>query len=115
MLYVEGCVHVLSCSVVSDSLQPHDPLSMEFSRQEYKNGLSFPTPGDLPDPGIKATSPASTALAGPFFTTEPPGKPKESSTVTKFLFAWHVSFADSNYTNLRNTQKLSHNFICDLS
>ena len=31
---------------------------MEFSRQEYWNGLPFPSPGDFPDPGIKPTSPA---------------------------------------------------------
>ena len=49
------------------------PLSIGFSRQEYWNGLSFPPPGDLPHPGIE---PASPALAGGFFTTEPPGKPK---------------------------------------
>ena len=47
------------------------PLSMGFSRQEYWSGLPFPS-GDLPDPGIKSTSPA---LGGMFFTTEPPGKP----------------------------------------
>ena len=35
------------------------PLSMEFSRQEYWSGLSFPSPGDLPNPGIKPRSPAS--------------------------------------------------------
>ena len=34
-----------------------DPLSMEFSRQEYWNGLPFPSPGDLPNSGIKPTSP----------------------------------------------------------
>ena len=34
------------------------PLSMEFSRQEYWSGLPFPSPGDLPDPGIEPTSPA---------------------------------------------------------
>ena len=45
------------------------PLSMEFSKQEYWSGLPFPTPGDLPDPGIKPTSFASPALAGRFFTT----------------------------------------------
>ena len=39
------------------------PLSMEFSRQEYWTGLPFPTPGDLPDPGIKPVSLASPALA----------------------------------------------------
>ena len=41
-------------------------------RQEYWSGLPFPSPGDLPDPGIE---PASPALAGGFFTTLPPGKP----------------------------------------
>ena len=51
------------------------PLSMEFSRQKYWHGLPFPSPGDLPDPGIKPTSLAPPALAGRFFTTEPPGKP----------------------------------------
>ena len=47
------------------------PLSMEFSRQEHWSGLPFPSLGDLPDPGIEPTSPA---LAGRFFTTEPPGE-----------------------------------------
>jgi len=51
------------------------PLSMEFSRQEYWSGLPFPPQGDLPDPGIEAVLPVSPALAGGFFTTEPPGKP----------------------------------------
>ena len=44
---------------------------MVFSRQEYWSGVSFPTPGDLPHPGIELVSPT---LAGGFFTTEPPGK-----------------------------------------
>ena len=44
---------------------------MGFSRQEYWSGLPFPPPRDLPNPGIK---PASPALAGEFFTIEPPGK-----------------------------------------
>ena len=48
------------------------PPSLGFSRQEYWSGLPFPSPRDLPDPGIKSTSPA---LTGRFFTTEPPGKP----------------------------------------
>ena len=45
---------------------------MGFCRQEYLRELPFPSPGGLPDPGIK---PASPALAGRFFVTEPPGKP----------------------------------------
>ena len=47
-------------------------LSMGFSRQEYLSGLPFPPVGDVSDPG---TTPASLALAGGFFTTEPLGKP----------------------------------------
>ena len=47
------------------------PLSMGFSRQEYWGGLPFPSPGDLPDPGIEPGSPASEADA---LTSEPPGK-----------------------------------------
>ena len=48
--------------------------SMEFSRQEYWSGLTFPTPGDLPDWEREAASFASSALAGGFFTTAPPRK-----------------------------------------
>ena len=48
------------------------PQSMEFSRQEYWSGLPFPSPGPLPDPGIKSGSPALQAGALP---SEPPGKP----------------------------------------
>ena len=51
------------------------PLSMGFFRQEYWSRLPLPTPGDLPNPGIEPVSPASPALAGGFFTTEPSGKP----------------------------------------
>ena len=55
------------------------PVSMGSSRQEYWSGLPFPPPGDLPDSGIEPTSPA---LAGGFFTTEPPGKPFKSFLAT---------------------------------
>ena len=48
------------------------PLSMGFSRQGYWTGLPFASLGDLPNPGVESASPA---LAGGFFTTEPPGKP----------------------------------------
>ena len=46
------------------------PLSIEFSRQEYWNGLSFPFRGSLPDPWIKPASLVSPALAGEVFTQE---------------------------------------------
>ena len=51
------------------------PLSLKFSRHEYWSGLPFPTPGDLPDPGIEPESLSSLAAAGGFFTTVPPGNP----------------------------------------
>ena len=47
------------------------PLSMGFSRQEHWSGLSFPSPGDLPDPGIE---PGSPVLQVDSFESEPPGK-----------------------------------------
>ena len=68
---------LFSCQVLSDSFATpwtvahQAPLSMGFPSQEYWSGLPFPSPGDLPDLGIKPMSPA---LAGRFFTTEPPGK-----------------------------------------
>ena len=49
------------------------PLSMGFSRQECWSGLPFPSPGDLPNPGIELSSPALQADALP---SEPPGKPR---------------------------------------
>ena len=51
------------------------PLSMGFSRQEHWRGLPFPSPGDLPDPGIKPGSPALQADSLP---AKPPGKPRGS-------------------------------------
>ena len=51
------------------------PLSMEFSRQEYWSGLPFPSPGDLPDPGVEPTSPA---LQADSLSSEPPGKTQEN-------------------------------------
>ena len=54
------------------------PLSMGFSRQEYWSGLPFPSPGDLPDPGIEARSPA---LQANTLTSEPPGKSSDLHTI----------------------------------
>ena len=67
-----------SRSVMSDSLWPHGlyvayqaPPSMGFSRQEYWSGLPFPSPGDLPDPGIE---PRSAEFQADALTSEPPEK-----------------------------------------
>ena len=58
------------CDPMDCSLHQASP-SMGFSRQEYWSGLPFPSPGDVPDPGIKPRSPALQADALP---SEPPGK-----------------------------------------
>ena len=50
----------------------HAPLSMGFSRQEYWSGLPFPSPGDLPNPGMELWSPTLQADSLP---SEPPGNP----------------------------------------
>ena len=68
------CTCVCVCSLISNFLWPHGgacqvPLPMEFSRQEYQSRLPFPSPGNLPDPGIKPLFLASPAVAGGFFTT----------------------------------------------
>ena len=76
---------------MSDSCDPHSlvvcqaPMFMGFPSQEYWSGLPFPSPGDLPHPGIKPTSPAS---AGGFFTTEPLG---EAPLFSGLLF-WILDF-----------------------
>ena len=83
---------MLSCSVVYDSIDcvaHQTPLSKEFSRQEYWSKLLFPTPGHLPDPGIKPMTPASPAFAGGFFTTEPPGKPDLRKMKMKITMRYH--------------------------
>ena len=68
---------MLSCSVVPDFATPwtvarHAPLSMDFSRQEYWSGLSFPSPGDLLNPGIE---PRSSTLQADSLLFELPGNP----------------------------------------
>ena len=70
---------LFSCYIVSNSfvnpwsVTHQTPLSMGFPRQKYWSGLPFTFPKGLPDLGIE---PASPALAGGFFTTEPPRKSK---------------------------------------
>ena len=71
------CVHAQSLSCVGLFAIPwttthQAPLSMGFSREEYRCGLPFPFPGNLSDPEMEHKSPASPVLAGIFFTTEPP-------------------------------------------
>ena len=69
------CVHV--CSIMSDPIDYNPPAFWNFTWQEYWSGLPFPSPGNLPDPGIQTASVAFPALTGRFFTTVPPGKPNK--------------------------------------
>ena len=62
------------------------PLSMEFSMREYWRGLPYPSPGDLPDSGVKPASLVSPAQAGGFFTPAPPGKSSEYALFPLILF-----------------------------
>ena len=79
---------VLSCSVVSESLQPHGPhqvpLSMGFSRQESWSELPCPSLGDLPDAGTEPASLLSSPLLGGFFTASATWE----AQITRFLSFW---------------------------
>ena len=79
---------VLSRSVHDLRTRVHQaPLYMGFSRQEYWSGLPFPSPRDLPVPGIEPAPPVSHALAGRSFTTVPPGKPRVGwGNTSAFIF-----------------------------
>ena len=79
------------------------PLSMGFLRQEYWSGLPFPSPRDLPDPGIELTSPA---LAGGFFTPEPPGKPSHLHATGILVTLQVSSKATSSMKPARQTEGL---------
>ena len=94
------CVHKVKVKVKSLShvrlfvtpwtVAHHVPLSMEFSRQEYWSGLLFPSPGDLPDPGIEPESLALWADAlpseSPDFSGRSPWGRKESDTTERLHF-----------------------------
>ena len=84
--YSHHGVHEIS--VISWTVALQAPLSMGFSRQEYWSGLSFPSPDHLPNPEMKPTSPASSALAGQFFATELPGKSPLMYIYYTFFIHW---------------------------
>ena len=85
-------------------------------QEEYWNGLPFPVPEDLPDPGIKPKSLMSPALASRFFTIAPPGKPNNSnqfssvqslSRVRLFATPWIATYqASLSITNSHSLLKL---------
>ena len=85
------------CAQSCPTLRPHglQPLRLlcpwNILGMNTEVGCHGHSSGDLPDPGMELTSPVSPALAGGFFTTEPPGKPREgksSSVTTKPKVGW---------------------------
>ena len=89
---------------------------MGFSRQEYWSGLPFPSPGDLPDPGIKSWAPALQADSLP---CEPPGKPKRvviwydypltyGNDFVERVFYFHYEICDGvTHRNILKSNKLT--------
>ena len=82
------------------------PLGMEFSRQEYWSCFPFLSPGDLPNPVIKLTSPESPALGGRFFTTLPPGNPRCYFIVLSKCFRRYYPFIFTNDSVLLQMREL---------
>ena len=80
---VQSLTHVQLFAAPWTAAQQASP-SMEFSRQEYWSGLPFPSPRDLPDPGIE---PGSSAFQADTLTSEPPGKER---SIIKETSIWGV-------------------------
>ena len=85
------------------------PLSVEFSMQERWRGLPFPSPGDLPDPGISLAS----STAGRLFTAEPPGKPpqQQSGKLLQAVGYW-LGVADTDGMPVFSFEKLDYCICC---
>ena len=101
------CFVVVSNSFVTPwTVTCQAPLSMGFPRQERWSRLSFPSPWDLPDPGIEPMFPA---LAGGFFTTEPPGKANNvfTSKVTERSSSLCISWAFPKCSS----ERIRHGFL----
>ena len=79
------------------------PLSTDFSRQEYWSALPFPSPGDVPNPGIKPGFPTLQADALP---SEPPGKPDQKSP-KKTKAQDHMASQENSIKRLEKRQCLS--------
>ena len=77
------------------------PPFMEFSRQEYWNGLPFPSPGDLPNLGI---APGSPALQADSLPSEPPGEPTEAQPLTPSTYC--CSYTPKEQLFLKNSLQL---------
>ena len=87
-----ACAQLLkSCPILCD------PQGLYPASQEW---VAFPTPEDLPDPGIKPAHLASPALTGGFFTTAPPGKPLEISYMSYFRNSLPIPIHQENVNRI---------------
>ena len=90
------------------------PRSVGFSRHEYGSGLPFPSPGNLPDPGIEPRSPVLQADA---LTSKPPGKPRVTIRIGKeeiqFSPSWQLSlWLTSEFWDKLLSAQLIHHLSC---
>ena len=98
-------IHVLLFATPWDYITCQAPLSMGFSRQGYWSGLPFPSPGDLPNRGMKLRSPKLQADSLP---SVPPQKPKIISSEFKIYSYCTLYLKDQkNYKEILNCFKLS--------
>jgi len=89
---------VAECFATLWTVAHQTPLPMGFSRQDYWREFPFPSPGDLPNPEIKRTSPA---MSGRFSTAEPPGKPHKELVYTLMAvrrYLWSKELETSSYS-----------------
>ena len=97
------------------TVAPPAPLSMEFSRQEYGSWLPLPTPGDLPDSGIKPVYLTSVALADRFFITSWEIVGETVETVSDFIFLGSKITADGDCSHeIKRRLLLGRNVMTNL-
>ena len=83
--------------------------------QEYRSGLPFPPPEDLPDPELEPEFPASLALGGVFFTTGPSGKPRTYAKILLIkLFFHHLKETCENFTEVEIHFRAWDPHVCSL-
>ena len=98
-------MHAQPFSRVHCDLMDHqDPLFMQFSRQEYWSRFPFPTPGNLPDPGIEPASHESPALAGGFFTLCLLGSPLDEAAYALTRNLTKLSYFGHTLNTIRSMQ-----------
>ena len=110
-LFVFSCFSRVWLFVTPWTVAYQASLSIGFSRQEYWSRLPCPIPGDLPNPGIKPTSPASPALQADSLPAQPLGKPViiiKSILITATVFSRHLEyyFKTKLLTHLLSWQRL---------